>query len=153
MNMATKRLTATISISVLTMAALLTPGSISEASAADPFGPIESRSFHLKPGVALEKPGADCSNNTDVLLITGPNVASAKKIDVSPRTYTFENKNYVPTNACVAPNCKQVYVSVDSKDAVGTRTLTLKHADGRTLTTTFEVPENAGRCDVPKKGK
>jgi hypothetical protein len=143
----------TTSIFGFALLAITAPGTMSEASAADPFGPIESRSFHLKPGTTLEKPGADCASNSDVLLIHGPNVATAKSIDVSPRTYAFENKSYVPTSGCAAPNCKQVYLSVIPKDAAGTRTLTLKHADGRTLTTTVEVPENAGRCDVPRKGK
>lgn len=146
--------TATSLIFGLTLLATTAPGTISEASAADPFGPIESRTFHLKPGTTLEKPGADCTSNADVLLITGPNVASAKTVDVAPRTYAFENRSYVPTSGCAAPNCKQVYLSVSPKDPAGTRTLTLKHADGRTITTTIEVPESAGRCDVPKtKGK
>ena len=50
----------------------------------------------------------------------------------------------------MAPNCLQLYVKVTSKDPVGPRTVTVKHADGRTLTTTFDVPEHAGRCDYPK---
>jgi hypothetical protein len=44
-------------------------------------------------------------------------------------------------------------VKVTDKDAPGTRTVTLTSKDGRKVTTTFDVAENAGRCDYPKGKK
>lgn len=131
-------------------AAVSGAGRTAFADAPLPFGPVESRSFHFVPGTKLERASADCKNNADILLLRGPNVANAKSVDVSPKTYTWDRQAF-PTTECVAPNCLQMFVRVTNKDAPGPRTVTLKHADGRTITTTFDVTENAGRCDYGDK--
>jgi hypothetical protein len=121
-----------------------------DAMAAEPFGPIESRTFTFKAGTAIEASRSDCHWNSDYLFIKGPNVANAKKIDTTPDVFTrFTKPGGVPTTDCVAPNCVQLYVGVDKRHAPGPRTVTLKHSDGRTITTTFDVVPNAGRCDTP----
>lgn len=121
-----------------------------DAMAAEPFGPVESRSFNLHAGTSIEATKADCHWNNDYLFIRGPNVAKAKQIDVSPQAWSrFMKDGGVPTTECAAPNCAQLYLGINGKQAPGPRTVTLKHADGRTLTTTFDVIPNAGRCDTP----
>jgi hypothetical protein len=135
----------TIALAGLTVLAICSSPVAHEADAAEPFGPVEARTFIEKPGTAIEVPGADCHWNSDYLFIKGPNVASAKAIDVSPQVWTREGG--VPTSDCVAPNCLQLFVSIDKKPTAGTRTVTLKHADGRKITTTFDVVANKGRCD------
>jgi hypothetical protein len=124
---------------------------VAPASADAPaaFGPVASRSFHWKAGTAIERAPEGCQSNSDWLVVRGPGVANAKSVDVSPRTSIWDKQSF-PSSACVAPDCYQVFVKVTSKDAPGPRTLTLKHADGRSVTTTFDVTENAGRCDYPK---
>ncbi|AKU93577.1 hypothetical protein AKJ09_00241 [Labilithrix luteola] len=125
-------------------------GKTAFADAPAAFGPVEGGSFHFVPGAKIERPtAAGCNNNADIFLIRGPNVANAKHVDVSPKTYIWEKQAF-PTTDCVAPNCLQMFVRVTNKDAPGPRTVTLKHADGRTITTTFDVTENAGRCDYPQ---
>jgi hypothetical protein len=138
----------TIVLSALTLLAMTSSPVMHDATAAEPFGPVESRSFLYKPGTAIELPGADCHLNLDYLFIKGPNVAQAKQIDASPTIWTrFSAQSSVPTSDCVAPNCAQLYVNVDKRPPPGPRTVTLKHADGRTITTTFDLLPNAGRCD------
>ena len=128
--------------------------SVAPANAEAPaaFGPVASRAFHWKPGTTIERAGAGCSNNADWLIVKGPGVANTKSVDVTPRTSAWDNQSF-PSSACVGPDCYQMLVKVTDKDAPGTRTVTLKHADGRTTTTTFDVVENAGRCDYPKGKK
>lgn len=139
------RLLAIAGLSALTLAAI---GLSPEATAAEAFGPVESRTFLSRPGAAIELPAADCSWNNDYLFIKGPNVAAAKQIDVSPSIFTRHHKGgAVPTSDCAAPNCVQLTVSTDKRTAAGGRTVTLKHSDGRTITTTFDAVANAGRCD------
>ena len=129
-------------------------GASSDGSAAEPFGPIEQRGFVIKPGTALEKPGAGCSGNSDVLFINGPNVSSLKSVDVTPKVGTFDNQKFVPTNLCAAPNCAQILVKVSESTPPGPRTVTLKHTDGRTTTTTFDIVDNtSGRCDARSERK
>jgi hypothetical protein len=143
------KLATTISFTVLTTLATALSLAVSDAGAADAFGPIESRSFLMKPGTVIERPPADCPFNLDHLFIRGTNVANAKSVDVSPKVWQSDNARWrVPTTECVAPNCIQLLVQVVKSDAAGPRTLKLKHADGRTLTATFDVTENTtGRCD------
>jgi hypothetical protein len=133
----------------MTMAAVAV--SVAPASAEGPaaFGPIESRSFHFKPGTTIERASSDCKSNSDWLIVKGAGAANAKSIDVSPRTSVWDKQSF-PSSDCVAPDCYQMLIKVTDKDAPGTRTVTLKHADGRKTTTTFDVIENAGRCDYPK---
>ena len=126
------------------------PTMTARADAPAPFGPVQSRAFHFKGGTSLEKPGANCSFNADWLIMKGPGVANAKSIDVAPRMGNWDRQS-LPTTDCVAPDCTMVLVKATGKDDVGARTVTLKHADGRSVTTTFEVPANAGRCDYPAK--
>jgi hypothetical protein len=115
------------------------------------FGPVESRAFHWFSGTSIERAPDDtsCNYNSDWLIVHGPDVASAKLVDVSPRTYIWYKGSF-PLSGCVAPDCLAIYVKTTSRDEPGTRTLTLKHADGRTATTTFDVIENEGRCDYPR---
>lgn len=118
------------------------------ASAEAPFGPVSERTFHWKPGTSIEKAGANCQSNSDWLIIRGPGVANAKSVDVTPRTQVWDKQTF-PSSACVAPDCYQLFIKATKNDAAGTRTVTLTHADGRKLTTTFDIVENAGRCDYP----
>ena len=127
--------------------ALVPEGASAQAPAA--FGPVESRTFHFKPGTALERASANCSNNADWLIVRGPGVANTKRVEVSPRVSVWDKQTF-PSSDCVGPNCFQMLVKVTERDAVGPHTVTLKNADGRTVTTTFDVVENAGRCDYPK---
>lgn len=122
------------------------------ASADAPFGPVSERTFHWKPGASIERAGAECQSNSDWLIIRGPGVANVKSVDVTPRTQ-FWDKQTFPSSSCVAPDCYQLFVKVTDKDAPGTRTVTLTSKDGRKVTTTFDVAENAGRCDYPKGKK
>lgn len=116
------------------------------------FGPVESRTFHFKPGTGIEAASASCASNIDWLLIRGPGIANAKTIDVSPKVSQVFEKQGFPASNCAGPDCLPVFIKITGKDAPGTRTVTAKHADGRTVTTTFDVSANAGRCDYPKKG-
>lgn len=144
------RLVVTAALTALTALAVASSPVVHEATAAEPFGPVESRSFLAKPGTTIELPAGTCNWNSDYLFIKGPNVSSVKQIDVTPSIWTrYTKAGGVPTSDCVAPNCVQLFVSVDKKPAPGPRTVTLKHADGRTTTTTFDVVANAGRCDKP----
>ena len=75
---------------------------------------------------------------------------------IRDRLYLFDNqKNIAPTTDCVAPNCAQLYLSAAPNTPAGARTVTFKHPDGRSLTTTFDVTESATRCEKggggPKK--
>ena len=115
------------------------------------FGPVESRTFHWKPGTAIERPPANCQSNIDWLLVRSPGAASSKTVDVTPKVTQLFEKSTFPASSCVAPDCIPLFIKVTERDAVGSRKVTLKHADGRTATTTFDVVENAGRCDYPKK--
>jgi hypothetical protein len=148
MNQIRKRLVVTAGFSTLAALALASSPASHEATAAEAFGPVESRTFLSKPGASIEIPGADCGWNIDYLFIKGPNVASVKQVDVAPNIWTKFNKGAgAPTTDCAAPNCVQITVSTDKRTAAGPRTVTLKHNDGRTITTTFDAIPNAGRCD------
>jgi hypothetical protein len=57
-----------------------------------------------------------------------------------------------PPSNCTGPDCLPVFIKITAKDAPGPRTFTAKHADGRTISTTFDVNPNSGRCDYPKGG-
>jgi hypothetical protein len=149
MKTAGKLLSTTFMVAVATLTGASGGSGEAQAQGAEAFGPVASRTFHWKPGTAIEKAERDCKNNSDWLFVRGPNVANAKSIDVSPRTSNW-SKQSLPTTDCVAPDCVQLFVRVTDRDDVGARTVTLKHADGRTVTTTFDVTTNAGRCDYPK---
>ncbi len=144
--MARKVMAATIVATVSAIAAVVP----ANAQAPAAFGPVAERSFHWRPGQSIERAPANCQSNSDWLIVKGPGLASTKSVDVSPRTQAWDKQTF-PLNACEGPDCYQVFVKVTNKDAPGTRTVTLTHADGRKVTTTFEVLENAGRCDYPKK--
>lgn len=139
-----------LSVLVVSVVGVGFPPAATDAMAAEPFGPVESRTFTFRPGTSLEASRSDCHWNQDYLFIRGPNVANTKQMDVSPSVFSrYTKQGGVPTTECVAPNCVQLYVGVDKRHAPGARTVTLKHADGRTTTTTFDVVANAGRCDTP----
>ena len=72
-----------VTLAVSGLALLAICSSHASASAAETFGPVDSRSFLVKPGTSIELPGADCHWNNDYLFIRGANVASAKQIDVA----------------------------------------------------------------------
>jgi hypothetical protein len=114
------------------------------------FGPVEGRAFHWKGGTSIEVAPANCQSNIDWLLIRAPGIANAK-IDVSPKVSMANAHSSFPASNCTGPDCVPIYVKITDRDAVGTRTVTAKHQDGRTITTTFDVVANAGRCDYPKK--
>lgn len=134
------------------MAAVLGAGMSASAQAPAAFGPVSDRAFHFKSGTSIERAGKDCQNNSDWLILRGPGLASAKSLDISPRTQNWDKQSF-QLNACSGPDCYQVFVKVNDKDAPGPRTVTLTHADGRKVTTTFDVIENAGRCDYPTAKK
>jgi hypothetical protein len=115
------------------------------------FGPLDSRVFHWKGGTSIERPTDNCASNIDWLLVRAPGIANAKQIDVSPKVSMFQSNSSFPASNCTGTDCVPIYVKITSKDAAGTRTVTAKSGDGRTITTTFDVIENAGRCDYPKK--
>jgi hypothetical protein len=121
----------------------------SEAADPAPFGPIASSSFTFVKGTSLEAPKGQCVNG-DVLLIRGPGLGNAKSADVSPRTFAYPNNQNRDKYGCEAPDCYQLFFQLSSKDAVGPRTVTLKSADGRSVTTKFDIVANAGRCDYQK---
>lgn len=125
---------------------------VAPASAEAPFGPVSERTFHWKPGTTIERASADCQSNSDWLVIRGAGVANVKSVDITPRTFVWDKQSF-PSSACVAPDCYQLFIKVTDKDAPGTRTVTLTSKDGRKVTTTFDVVENAGRCDYPKGKK
>lgn len=129
------------------VAVAVTPASGQASSA---FGPVQSDTFYFKSGTSIERPGNNCKSNIDWLLVKGSGVASAKSVDVSPRIGQSWLGSGFPSTSCTGPDCLPVYIKITSKDAVGSRTVTLKSSDGRTVTTTFTVAENAGRCDYPK---
>ena len=112
---------------------------------------VESRTFHFKAGTAIEKPGADCANNMDWLLVKGPGIADAKNVKVTPHTATWQQK--FPSTICEAPNCFPLFIKIDKNDAVGPRTVSFNMGGGKEVTTTFEVVANAGRCDAPAAKK
>lgn len=135
------------SVVVVTLAVCASP-----ASGQTPFGPIESRTFHWKPGASIELPPADgCQMNVDWLLIRAPGIANAKSVDVTPKVGQTFDKQGFPSSNCAGPDCLPLWVKVTARDVAGPRTVTAKHADGRTITTTMDVVANAGRCDYPKK--
>lgn len=119
------------------------------AEAPATFGPVAERTFHWKAGTTIERAGASCQSNSDWLIVRGPGLASTKSVDVTPRTHVWDKQSF-PSSACVAPDCYQLFVKVTDKDAPGTRTVTLTSKDGKKVTTTFDVVENAGRCDYPQ---
>ncbi len=139
----------------LTLALVATGGVTTESEAlADPppaFGPIADKSFHFYPGTNLEIAQGTCENG-DVLKIRGPGLGNAKSHDVTPRTDSYPNTQNRDKYGCEAPDCFQLWARVNGKDSTGPRTVTLKSADGRTVTTTFTVTPNAGRCDYKKGG-
>lgn len=144
------RTAVTFALSVLVVSVVGFAPAAPDAMAAEAFGPVEGRSFTFRPGTSIEATKTDCHWNNDYLFIKGPNVATAKQIDVSPQVWSrYMSRGGVPTTECAAPNCVQLYLGIDKRQTPGTRTVTLKHADGRTLTTTFDVVPNAGRCDTP----
>jgi hypothetical protein len=138
---------------VMAAALALIPGGDAIAQTPAPFGPIAERTFAWKPGTTIEKPTAECSNNADWLLIRGPGVANAKTLDVTPHTGAQWERNAPTTGTCMAPDCVQLYVKITPQNNAGTYTVALKHADGRSITTTVDVVANAGRCDYPKGKK
>jgi hypothetical protein len=138
---------------VMAAALAIVPGGDALADAPAAFGPVAERTFAWKPGTTIEKPTADCNNNADWLLIRGPGVANAKSLDVTPRTPAQWERNSPTTGTCMAPDCVQIYVKVTPQLNTGTYTVALKHADGRTLSTSVDVVANAGRCDYPKGKK
>ena len=119
------------------------------ADAPAPFGPVDSRTFYSHAGTTIERPSKDCAWNFDWFFAKGAGVANAKTVDVSPAV-AARDRNSFPSTACTGPDCAPILVKVTSKDALGTRTVTYKSADGRTATTTFDVVEGTGRCDAPK---
>jgi hypothetical protein len=137
-------------IVTLALGAATTPSL--DAGAAEPFGPVESRSFALKPGAAIEKAAADCAFNNDVLFVHGPNVAAMKSAEITPKVWANDHQPRIPSTVCPAPNCAQISLAISPSTPVGPRTVTLKHPDGRTATTTFDVVDNAGRCDKRRGG-
>jgi hypothetical protein len=144
------RTAVTFALSALVVSAVAIAPAAPDAMAAEPFGPIESRTFTFHAGTTIEASRSDCHWNSDYLFIRGPNVAATKQADAAPPVFSrFTKPGGVPTTDCAAPNCVQLYVGVDKRHAPGPRTVTLKHPDGRTLTTTFDVIPNAGRCDTP----
>jgi hypothetical protein len=148
--MKARQLFATLFLSLVGIVAITPTTTDARADSPAPFGPVASRSFQFKGGTTFEKPGAGCSFNADFLFLRGPGVANAKNIDVSPRMGNWD-KQSLPTTDCVAPDCTGLLLKATDRDAVGTRTVTLKHADGRSITTTFDLIANAGRCDYPAK--
>lgn len=114
------------------------------------FGPVQSDTFYFKSGTSIERPGNNCKSNIDWLLVKGTGLANAKSVDVSPRVGQAWLGGGFPATSCTAPDCLPVYIKISPKDAVGAKTLTIKSSDGRTVTTTFNVVENAGRCDYPQ---
>ena len=116
------------------------------------FGPVESRTFHFKPGTGIEATNASCASNSDWLLVRAPGIANAKSVDVTPKVSQVYDNHGFPASNCAGPDCLPVFIKITGKDAPGPRTLTAKHSDGRTVTTTFDVSANAGRCDYPNKG-
>lgn len=114
------------------------------------FGPVDSRTFHWKAGTSIEVPTANCTSNIDWLLVRGTGIADAK-IDVSPKVSMAQSQSAFPASNCTGPDCIPIYIKITDRDAPGTRTVTAKSKDGRTITTTFDVVANAGRCDYPKK--
>lgn len=120
------------------------------ASAQAPgFGPVASSHFHWKGGSTIERPTDDCQMNSDWLLIEGTNVGTTKKLEISPRTQN-SYKHSFPLTQCSGAGCFQAFIKISPRDPVGPRTVTLTDGAGKTATTTFEVVENAGRCDYPK---
>src|SRR5512146_2925252 len=83
------------------------PGMTGDARADGPqaFGPVASRTFAWKPGTTIEKATNDCNNNADWLLIRGPNVASAKSLDITPHTGAPWERQSPFTGTCLAPDC------------------------------------------------
>lgn len=125
-----------------------------QADAATPFGPVDSRDFYFHKGTAIERPTKDCGWNFDWLLVKGPGLASKKSVDVTPAISERNQDGWFPSSGCTAPDCLQLLLKVTSRDPVGPRTVTIAHADGRKVTTTFDVVENTtGRCDAPKGKK
>ena len=137
-----------VAVAITTLAAIVPCGE-AYADAPPAFGPVAERTFAWKPGTTIERPTGDC-RNSDWLLIRGPGVANAKSLDVTPHTPSAWDRNTPTTGTCLAPDCAQIYVKITSRMELGTYTVALKHADGRSLSTTVEVVPNAGRCDYPK---
>ena len=141
---------------LLIVTVLIASGESTDARAETPtpFGPVQSRSFAWKPGTAIEQaPDKGCNHNGDFFVIRGPAVQAAKSIDVTPRVAAFERQVPIPSvNTCKQgeTDCVQLYIKITGKDAPGERVVTLTHADGRTLKTTFDVVASAGRCDYPQ---
>lgn len=135
------------SVVVVTLAVVASP-----ASGQSAFGPVSERTFHWKPGTVIETVPDNCASNIDWLLVRAPGIANAKSIEVTPKVSQVFDKQGFPASNCTGPDCLPVFIKVTGKDVAGTRTFTAKHADGRTVTTTFEVKPNAGRCDYPKGG-
>jgi hypothetical protein len=133
----------------LALAFVASGGTESEAFAEPPFGPIVNTSFFFVSGTSIEQPKDTCVNG-DVLRILGQGVGNAKSVDISPRTFSYPNTKNRDKYGCEAPDCYQLFVQLSPKEPVGTRTVTLKSADGRTVTTKFDVTPHAGRCDYPK---
>ena len=121
-------------------------------AAPSPFGPVASINFYEHPGTTIEQPKDGCGN-ADILIIRGTGLGNAKSADITPKT-SVTDRNTVRTDkyGCNDADCLQITIKLASSDATGTRTVTIKHNDGRTLTTTFDVTANAGRCDY-KTGK
>lgn len=134
-----------------TMFALATvvPGGLESDAYADPppFGPVSSAGFYFHPGTTIEQPKEGCGN-ADAILIRGPGLGNAKSFDISPKT-SITDRNVANTDKynCKNADCLQITIKLSPSDAVGTRTVTMTSTDGRTVTTTFEVVANAGRCD------
>ena len=144
------------SVLVVSLAVFASPasGQGNPAKQGGAFGPLESRTFHWKPGTVIETvPAASCASNVDWLLVRAPGIANAKTIDVTPKVSQVDEKHAFPASNCTGPDCLPVFIKITDKDVAGPRTLTAKHADGRTITTTFDVNANTGRCDYPKGAK
>lgn len=114
------------------------------------FGPVEGRAFHWKGGTSIERATDNCQSNIDWLLVRAPGIADAR-IEVSPKVSQAIAHSSFPASNCAGPDCVPIYIKLTSRDAPGPRTVTAKSKDGRTISTTFDVIENAGRCDYPKK--
>jgi len=120
------------------------------ADAPAPFGPVSNRAFYIKAGTSVERAGPKCNYNVEWLFINGAGLANAKSVDITPRLPSW-SRNGIPSSACSGPDCLQVMIKIGNREPVGPRTVTIKAADGRTVTTTFDVVENAGRCDYGEK--
>jgi hypothetical protein len=127
------------SVVVVTLAVCASPAS----GQGNSFGPVESRTFHWKPGTVIETVPASCASNIDWLLVRAPGIANAKSVEVTPKVSQVADKHAFPASNCTGPDCLPVFIKITAKDAPGPRTFTAKHADGRTISTTFDVNPNS----------